>query len=485
MSLTWCSFLSVLNIQALVAVFVLTGITFVQTRYRKVLLKSLSQSNHPRFSEPLPMISVVLVCKGTHSESLTNWESSLKLHYQGPLEHIFVVESTSDPAYSAINSVISHHNNCKLVVAGLSFHNAQKIHNQIAGIAACSPDSSFVLFTDDDIRVHSGVYEQLVLSFQDPQVFAATGYCFEAPSNNAGFWGLLLMHYRLLNLGSFTGRRTRFMWGGFMMFELSSFRNNLYNILDLWRDGGYSDDMATVSVCSQYNRTIASHPMAVFPNPLTTRISFSKYLGFLSRQLFVCTTYSSTANKIQNLLLLWLNPLSFIGFGLPFILATCTLLMFILSTITPIIPQPCTGVVFSSLSLVLGLGIITKTLISLIRVLKQCNEEVSREHVSFILSTPFIKTGLALVMHLLLAAFVALYHCFSKTNKINWAGVVYQQHQGRINKVSRNEYSINAPESVKQALIEDQKKGLVVPGVYPRYYSSVFNDDAAGIGLLQ
>ncbi|CAN6569199.1 unnamed protein product [Malus baccata var. baccata] len=52
--------------------------------------------------------------------------------YGSPLEFIFIVQSTEDPAYRAVSMLLSEFKvDAKIVVAGISTTCSQKIHNQL------------------------------------------------------------------------------------------------------------------------------------------------------------------------------------------------------------------------------------------------------------------------------------------------------------------------------------------------------------------
>ncbi|CAN6709822.1 unnamed protein product [Malus baccata var. baccata] len=52
--------------------------------------------------------------------------------YGGPLEFMFIVQSTEDPAYRAVSMLLSELKvHAKIVVAGISTTCSQKIHNQL------------------------------------------------------------------------------------------------------------------------------------------------------------------------------------------------------------------------------------------------------------------------------------------------------------------------------------------------------------------
>ncbi|MBA0597562.1 hypothetical protein Gorai_007365 [Gossypium raimondii] len=54
----------------------------------------------------LPRVTVVMPLKGFGEHNLHNWKSQITSLYGGPLEFLFVVESTEDPAYHAVSRLI-------------------------------------------------------------------------------------------------------------------------------------------------------------------------------------------------------------------------------------------------------------------------------------------------------------------------------------------------------------------------------------------
>ena len=41
------------------------------------------------------------------------------------------------------------------------------------------------------------------------------------------------------------------------MYRSTELQSNVYGIIDAWRDGGYSEDFITLSLCRLHGRTIA------------------------------------------------------------------------------------------------------------------------------------------------------------------------------------------------------------------------------------
>ncbi|EPS60821.1 hypothetical protein M569_13982, partial [Genlisea aurea] len=107
----------------------------------------------------LPMVSVVMPLKGFGEHNLHNWRSQITSLYGGPVEFLFVVETTEDPAYLAVSRLLKEFEDdvdAKILVAGFSTTCSQKIHNQLVGVENMHKDSKYVLFLDDDVRLHPG-----------------------------------------------------------------------------------------------------------------------------------------------------------------------------------------------------------------------------------------------------------------------------------------------------------------------------------------
>jgi hypothetical protein len=81
-----------------------------------------------------------------------------------------------------------------VVVAGLATATSQKIHNQLAGVAASAAGTRYFLFLDDDVWLHASTVELLVAALEaDAGAFMATGYPFDVPAPHASFCSLCVM----------------------------------------------------------------------------------------------------------------------------------------------------------------------------------------------------------------------------------------------------------------------------------------------------
>ncbi|GIQ83846.1 ceramide glucosyltransferase, partial [Kipferlia bialata] len=253
-------------------------------------------------------------CKGVSHNYLENWTSQLTTTYPGHVEWVYVVEQDGDEAHQAIGKFLTHYQEknqlsdeymqrISVVVSGVSRHNAQKIHNMIHGVGQC-PNAKYVCFFDDDIRVHPGCIETMVTDIEeDPSVLVSTGYSVEFPRKDAPFACFCITVYRSINLLGFLTRRPQFAWGGCFMTHRQSVVSNYGDILNIWRDGGYSDDMAVGNMALRSGRKIASHPSTMFPNRLPNTHTFGRsYVNFVKRQFFVLDTYYSPYDHAHNVL---------------------------------------------------------------------------------------------------------------------------------------------------------------------------------------
>ncbi|CAL9111532.1 unnamed protein product [Musa acuminata var. zebrina] len=146
----------------------------------------------------LPRVSVIMPLKGFGEHNLQNWRSQITSLYGGPLEFLFIVESTDDPAYRAVSLLISDFQDnidAKVIVAGLSTTCSQKIHNQLVGVERMHKESKYVLFLDDDVRLHPGSIGALTSEMEkNPEIFIQTGYPLDLPSGNLGSYCIYEYH---------------------------------------------------------------------------------------------------------------------------------------------------------------------------------------------------------------------------------------------------------------------------------------------------
>ncbi|XP_042438716.1 uncharacterized protein LOC122024217 [Zingiber officinale] len=389
----------------------------------------------------LPRVSVIMPLKGFGEHNLQNWRSQITSLYGGPLEFLFIVESTDDPAYHAVSTLISEFQDsidAKIVVAGLSTTCSQKIHNQLIGVERMHRESKYVLFLDDDVRLHPGSIGALTAEMEKhPEIFIQTGYPLDLPSGSLGSYCIYEYHMPC-SMGFATGGKTFFLWGGCMMMHAEDFRKDLYGIVSGLRDGGYSDDMTLAAIAGQYKRLIWSPPVAVFPHPLASDLSFSRYWNYLRKQTFVLESYISRVNWLMNRALFSTHCYLSWGFAWPYFMALIHLLT--------AIRAPYNGSIFEASASSCGSLLATCLLVStVIELLSMWNLTKVEIQLCNMLSpeAPTVSLGsynwglvfVAMVVDNFLYPISAFRSHFSQY--INWSGVRYHLKNGKIRKIER------------------------------------------------
>ncbi|RZC51411.1 hypothetical protein C5167_019836 [Papaver somniferum] len=391
----------------------------------------------------LPRVSVVMPLKGFGEHNLQNWRSQITSLYGGPLEFLFVVESTEDPAYRAVSRLISEFKDnvdAKIIVAGLSTTCSQKIHNQLAGVEKMHRDSKYVLFLDDDVRLHPGTVGALTAEMiKTPEIFIQTGYPLDLPSGSLGSYCIYEYHMPC-SMGFATGGRTFFLWGGCMMMHADDFRNDLYGVVSGLRDGGYSDDMTLAAIAGANKRLITSPPVAVFPHPLASDLTFSRYWNYLRKQTFVLESYMTRVNWFMNRALFTVHCYLSWGFVAPFFMATVHIAAALRSSAYPYEETvSSTGLklvgclAVSVLIELLSMWNLTKVELQLCNMLSPEEPPVSLDSYNWIL------IFIALLVDNFLYPLSAFKSHFSQC--INWSGVRYYLKDGKIDKIERSNQS--------------------------------------------
>ena len=279
------------------------------------------------FQIKLPRCAVVMPIKGVHDQSYDNWRSQITSMYGGPLDFYFCIESADDPAHPHILRLIRENPEFRihLMIAGVSWHCSQKIHNQMHGFERAMRSCEYVIVLDDDIKLHPGTIRAWVEELEsDANCLAASGYAFEyVRKGETSVVPHFAMLWRMMASNGFNHPKDRpaNVWGGAMMFRSEELRRNIYGLTDAWRDGGYSEDFITLTLARYHRRSLAVPKTALFPNELGS-VQFDRFWNFMCRQIFVLTqTYASTSQRI-------------ISLGAAFFNASCHLFIFLGCTLS-------------------------------------------------------------------------------------------------------------------------------------------------------
>ncbi|XP_027358450.1 uncharacterized protein LOC113867368 isoform X2 [Abrus precatorius] len=389
----------------------------------------------------LPRVTVVMPLKGFGEHNLHNWRSQLTSLYGGPLEFLLVVESTDDPAYHAVSRLIAEFEgsvDARVVVAGLSTTCSQKIHNQLVGVDSMHKDSKYVLFLDDDVRLHPGTIGALTREMEkNPEIFIQTGYPLDLPSGSLGSYCIYEYHMPC-SMGFATGGTTFFLWGGCMMMHAEDFRRDNCGVVSGLRDGGYSDDMTLAAIAGAHKRLITSPPVAVFPHPLASDLNFARYWNYLRKQTFVLESYVTRVNQIMNRALFAVHCYLSWGFAMPYFMAMIHVLAELRFRFKGYSLEETTYT--SGLTLTWFLAICTILALSsmgnLTRIEVQLCNILSPETPPLSLATyNWCLVFIAMLVDNFLYPLCAFRSHFSQS--INWSGIRYYLKDGKINKIER------------------------------------------------
>lgn len=390
----------------------------------------------------LPRVSVIMPLKGFGEHNLHNWRSQITSLYGGPLEFLFVVESTEDPAYHPVSRLLADYKDdleAKIIVAGLSTTCSQKIHNQLVGVEKMHKDTKYVLFLDDDVRLHPGSIGALTAEMEkNPEIFIQTGYPLDLPSGSLGSYCIYEYHMPC-SMGFATGGRTFFLWGGCMMMHADDFRTNKHGVVSELRDGGYSDDMTLAAIAGAHKRLITSPPVAVFPHPLASDLSFSRYWNYLRKQTFVLESYTTKVNWTMNRALFSSHCYLSWGFVAPYFMAGIHVAAALRCYYKGYSSQ---DAAFTSTGLLLASCLTICTTLELLSMWNLTRIEVhlcnflSPEAPQLSLATyNWSLVFLAMLVDNFLYPISAMRSHFSQS--INWSGIRYHLKNGKISKIDR------------------------------------------------
>ena len=249
-----------------------------------------------------PFVSIIVPCRGLDEDLEENLTALFRQNFPR-YEVIFAVDSETDKAVAIIEKV-SHRDAenavSKLIIAGKTVNESQKIHNLREAVLHISDESEIFVFVDSDARPSENWLRSLIAPLQDEKIGAATGYRWfiskkiSFASELRSVWNASIASALGANLNG------NFCWGGSMAVRRETFEK--LDLREKWR-GTLSDDFVVT-------RTMKNAGLQIYfvPQALTASVencSWRECFEFTTRQMKITRVYA------QNL---WI--LSFIGAGL-------------------------------------------------------------------------------------------------------------------------------------------------------------------------
>ncbi len=198
------------------------------------------EPDHDTADTDLPPVSVLAPCRGVDSRFEAYARALLSQKYPR-YAVLFVVESTTDPAWHVLNRLLADipDVHASLIVAGAAEGCSQKIRNLLVGLAHVAPETSILAFVDSDVQVHPRWLQALVTPLDDAAIGATSGYRWYVPGSGRVAESLRSA-WNAATLGLMAHSRYGFAWGG-----SSAIRREVFEKLEIraaWARG-LSDDL--------------------------------------------------------------------------------------------------------------------------------------------------------------------------------------------------------------------------------------------------
>jgi ceramide glucosyltransferase len=276
--------------------------------YKKELAKS-----SPDFS---PFVSIIAPCRGLDEDLEENLSALFRQNFPR-YEVIFVVDSETDAAVQVIEKIIHRRDTearrellensaplclcgVKLIVAGKTENESQKVHNLREAVLQVADESEVFVFVDSDARPDANWLKHLIAPLQDEKIGAATGYRWfiskkiSFASEMRSVWNASIASALGANV------KSNFCWGGSMAILRGTFEK--IEMREKWR-GTLSDDFAVTRAMKESGLQIYFVPQALAVS--VENCSLRELFEFTTRQMKITRIYAPK---------LW--KMSFIGAGI-------------------------------------------------------------------------------------------------------------------------------------------------------------------------
>lgn len=223
-----------------------------------------------------------------------------------------------------------------------------------------------------------------------------------------------------------------------MMMHAEDFRKNTCGVVSGLRDGGYSDDMTLAAIAGARKKLIFSPPVAVFPHPLASDLSFSRYWNYLRKQTFVLESYIDDVNWMMNRALFS----SHIYLSWAFVLPYCMAAIHVAAALRAPYSEYPIREILPACGFLLSGCLATCTLVELVAMwnltkveVQLCNMLSPEGPRVSLRSYNWGLVFIAMLVDNFLYPISATRSHFSQT--INWSGIRYHLKNGRVCKIER------------------------------------------------
>lgn len=233
-----------------------------------------------------PKVSVIIPCKEIDPNFENNIIAILEQDYSD-CDYIFVTESSTDPAYTALKNIFENFKDTpiKLVISSDAKNCSQKIQNQLRGFREVEKNTDVLVFADSDIQPHSNWLRNLIKPLENHSIGAATGYRWYMPMKG-NFWSAVRSVWNMSGANVLFFENLNFAWGGSM-----AIRRKIFEDLDVaqkWQTG-LSDDSILTNAVKESGRKIKFVPASLSATYET--ISWQSLIEWTTRQMTIVRIY--------------------------------------------------------------------------------------------------------------------------------------------------------------------------------------------------
>jgi len=275
----------------LATVIILKGLVGVLQglHYRRYFQREI---NDVTYSSPAP-VSVIVPCKGQDFELAQNLQAMLDQDYED-YEVIFVTASDKDSSLPVIHEVVKifPSRRVKIVRAGFSEGQGEKVNNLIQGIHQSDRKSQVLVFADSDGRPHRLWLKDLLKRLYEPNVGASSGYRWFFP-RNGNFASVLRASWNGAIASLLGNHKHNFAWGGSTAIQRSNLKR--INLLKYW-EHTISDDFSLTEAVHNACLHVHFEPRCLVSSH--GDCTWSELLEWSSRQIIITKIYSRSLWKL-------------------------------------------------------------------------------------------------------------------------------------------------------------------------------------------
>ena len=252
-----------------------------------------------------PFCSIIVPCRGLDEDLRENLAALFRQDFPA-YEIVFVVDDERDESVSVIKSliatvsepaavagglsrkltrplpqpVLTNFVSEKLIVAGKSENESQKVHNLRQAVLEVSGESEVFVFVDSDARPDKDWLRNLIAPLRDEKIGCASGYRWFVQKRGGLATALRSVWNASIASALAANDAGNFCWGGSLAMRRETFAK--LDMREKWR-GTLSDDFAVTRAMKETNL-----PIYFVPQCLTATVedcTFKEFLEFSTRQM--------------------------------------------------------------------------------------------------------------------------------------------------------------------------------------------------------